>query len=198
MKKFTLILTVLMCTVLMFAFSSCEKSSIEVSMENVKGDPVAMLAKIDNNGDEDLAAKITVNFYNADNEVIGNEVIEIPYFYAGDTVYDVIDFDMAYDSMDSSVETFEISDEAKSFYDNLTIDGDIDDKGVVSYRIGGGNGEEFSGYALVVYTNEDDKAIGYEFVQLKGKGIVEGKFKPFTKEAAGYMVSFHPYNMMAE
>ena len=198
MKRFTRILSIMACVAIVFALTACESTSTNVSMENVQGDPVAMFTKIDNNGDNDIAAKVTVNYYNEDNEVIGTEVIEIPYFYAGDTVYDVLDFDMPYDSSDSTVETFEISDEAKAFYDNLTINGDEDANGVVSYEIGGGNGEEFSGYALVIYTNEDDKAVGYEFKELKGSGILKGKFKPFEKEHAGYIISFHPYNMLVE
>lgn len=192
MKKIlTAILTITMILGLFTACSGGGTDSDKVTVElNQVGTSLALAGTFNNVTDEDVSATITVNWYDEQNESIGCSIASIPYIAAGDTAFDVFDFGELYDTYDYTVETGEVTDEAKEFYGNLTVESDMKADGTVDYTVGGGHGEKFKASVVILYTDQDDKVIAYDSKVVKGSGTASGTFKGCKdKNCCGYRMN---------
>lgn len=199
MKKIlTVILVLVMAIGVMTSCSGGGQSdgNVDVELNNV-GTSLALLGRFTNNGDSDVAAVITVNWYDETDNQIGYSVSEIPYIMQGDSAFDVFDFGELYDHYDYTVETKEPSEEVINFYNNLTIESEERNDGTIEYKVGGGNGEAFEADVVVQYFNQDDELVDYRIVTAKGEGTAAGTIEPSkVKGVVSYMMTMIPKGMM--
>ncbi len=196
MKKLRVVVSLMLCMGFALVLASCDNFSVESSLDSVSGKPGTEVLAVNNTGEDDFAAVVTVNFLDADENIVETKVTEIPYLPAGDSISNIYHYAGGYDSVDYDVETQAVTDKAAKFYDNLTIESSVVSGNTVSFKCGGGNGEAFSGDAVIIYTNDDDKVVDYEIKKIKGKGVVESKFSPCTADCSAYTVYFFPEGLM--
>ncbi|MBQ0018463.1 MAG: FxLYD domain-containing protein [Clostridiales bacterium] len=200
MKKYLPIVLMLIMAAGIFAGCSSEgngNSGVDVDLKCVESSATALVGSFANNSGKDVNAKVTVVWYDEDNNQIGESVSEIPYLMQDDVVFDIFDLGEPYDHYDYMVETGEPSDKAIAFYENLTVEGDMDADGSISYKVGGGNGETYETDVVLEYLDEEDNVIDYNLKTIKASGIATGSF-PATKASGcvGYRMNLIPKDMM--
>ncbi|MBQ0079742.1 MAG: FxLYD domain-containing protein [Eubacterium sp.] len=171
-------------------------SDVETEFTPV-GSSLAIMGSVTNNSDEAVAATVTVYWFDELNEQLGYSVAEFPYIEGTDTVFDVFDFGEMYDTYDYDIQTAPVTDEARAFYDNLTIESSMDDSGKVDFIVGGGNGEKFKSDVVIVYTDENDNPVDYQSKTVKGEGTATGTFKGTKNDKCiGYRMNMIPKGLM--
>lgn len=198
MKKIISIALVLVLSLAVMTACSVEttstKTNIDVNTTDV-GTTGAVAGTFTNNGDEDISATVTVVWYDEEDNELGTTVTEIPYIMAGDSVFEVFEFDKEYDDYDCDVETGEPAEGGYDFYSNLTLEGEANDDGSLAYNAGV-EGEPIDAELIVLYKNDDDKIIDFDREIAKGEGVVSGIVDGCEIEGvSSYVMNIIPKNM---